>query len=151
TRQEQKPDLPADGSPVKIPIAFKPTRFGLHEATFAITTGGEAANFRRNFVYFHPDTREQTPWQEGRGSIFGFWPWGGGHVTPPSDKEISVMAAAGAETSTANYSLSPPDIQALAQKHRFIGESAFFGGIMYFNGFYEWYSGAPKFNAAKPD
>src|SRR4029077_13368326 len=66
------------------------------------------------------------------------------------DKEISVMAAAGAETPTANYSLSPPDIQALAMKHRCIGESAFTGGIMYYNGFYEWYSGAPKFDPNKP-
>ena len=60
------------------------------------------------------------------------------------------MAAAGAETSTANYSLSPPDIQALAKKHRFIAESAFTGGIMYYNGFYDWYQGAPKFDPAKP-
>lgn len=149
-RQELQAELPANGSAVGVPISLKPTRFGLHEMTLALATGVETATFRRNFAYFHTDTRDKTPWHEGRGSIFGFWPWGGGHVTPPTDKEISVMAAAGAETSTANYSLSPPDIQALAQKHRFIGESAFTGGVMYFNGFYEWYSGAPKFNAAKP-
>lgn len=150
TRQEQQTDLPADGAAVSVPIVLKPTRFGLHEMTIDLTTGAETAIYRRNFAYFHTDTREQAVWEEGRGSIFGFWPWGGGHVTPPSDKEISVMAAAGAETSTANYSLSSPEIQALAKKHRFIGESAFTGGIMYYNGFYDWYSGAPKFDAAKP-
>lgn len=151
TRQELQADLPADSAAVNVPLALKPTRYGLHEMTVALTLGAETANFVRNFAFFHTDTRDQAVWEEGRGSIFGFWPWGGGHVTPTSDKEIAVMAAAGAETSTANYSLSPPDIQALAKKHRFIGESAFTGGVMYFNGFYDWYSGAPKFNAAKPD
>jgi hypothetical protein len=136
TRQLRQAVLPADGAAVTVPIALKPTRFGLHEMAVTLTTGAESATFRRNFVYFHTDTRDQTTWQEGRGSIFGFWPWGGGHVTPPSDKEIAVMAAAGAETSTANYSLSPPEIQALARKHHLIGESAFTGGIMYYNGFY---------------
>jgi hypothetical protein len=150
TRQEAQADLPATGTVVSVPLSLKPTRFGLHEMTVTLTTGAETATFRRNFAYFHSDTRDKTTWEEGRGSVFGFWPWGGGHVTPPSDKEITVMAAAGAETSTANYSLSPPDIQALAKKHHFIGESAFIGGIMYYNGFYDWYSGAPKFNPAKP-
>jgi hypothetical protein len=150
TQQEQQANLPADGAAINVPIALKPTRFGLHELTVVLDTGTESATYRRNFAYFHADTREKTTWEEGRGSVFGFWPWGGGHVTPPSDKEITVMAAAGAETSTANYSLSPPDIQALAKKHGFIGESAFSGGVMYYNGFYDWYSGAPKFNPAKP-
>jgi hypothetical protein len=84
------------------------------------------ATARRNFAYFHADTR---PKLGGRpGSIFGFWPWGGGHVTPPTDKEISVMAAAARR----------PDGQLpVAARHpgpreeRFIGESAFTGGIMY--------------------
>ena len=150
TRQEKQVDLPAGVTAVNIPLALKPTRFGLHEMTIDLIAGGEPAVFRRDFAYFHPDTREQAIWEEGRGSIFGFWPWGGGHVTPPTEQEISVMAAAGAETSTANYSLSSPEIQALARKHRFIGESAFTGGIMYYNGFYDWYSGAPKFDPKKP-
>jgi hypothetical protein len=150
TRQEQQADLPADGTAVSVAVALKPTRFGLHELAVELTAGSETATCRRNFAYLHADTREQTVWEEGHGSVFGFWPWGGGHVTPPSDKEIAVMAAAGAETSTANYSLSPPDIQALAKKHHFIGESAFTGGVMYINGFYEWYQGAPKFDPARP-
>ncbi|HZK82275.1 MAG TPA: hypothetical protein VFC46_14435, partial [Humisphaera sp.] len=151
TRQEQTADLPATKDPVTIPISLKPTRFGLHEMTITLTAGDETATYRRNFAYFHEDTRDQTTWEEGRGSIFGYWPWQGGHVTPPSDKEITVMAAAGAETSTANYSLSSPEIQALAEKHHFIGESAFHGGIMYYDGFYPWYQGAPKFDPAKPE
>jgi hypothetical protein len=151
TPQELKADLPADGAAVSLPLALKPNRFGLHELTLTLTAGADKATFRRNFAYFHTDTRDPTTWEEGRGSVFGYWPWGGGHVTPPSDKEITVMAAAGAETSTANYSLSPPAIQALARKHHFIGESAFTGGVMYYNGFYAGYAGAPKFDPSKPE
>lgn len=151
TTQELRADLPADSTAVNLPVTLKPTRYGLHEMSVSLTVGSETTTYRRMFANLHPDTRDHEPWEEGRGSIFGFWPWQGGHVTPTADKEITTMAAAGAETSTANYSLSPPDIQALAQKHRFLGESAFTGGIMYFTGFYPWYPGAPKFDAAKPD
>ncbi len=135
TKQEQEATLPADGTAVSLPISLKPTRYGLHELTVTMTAGGETSTFHRNFAYLHPDTRDHTPWQEGQGSIFGYWPWEGGHVTPPEAQEIETMAAAGAETSTANYSLSTPEIQALAEKHHFIGESAFHGGIMYQTGF----------------
>ena len=54
------------------------------------------------------------------------------------------MAAAGAETSTANYSSVAARYSTLALKHHFIGESAFTGGIMYYNGFYPWYQGRPE-------
>lgn len=150
-RQELTADLPAGDEVVKLPVALDTHLYGLHHLGLTVIAGDETATHRRTFAYLHPDTRDREPWEEGRGSIFGFWPWQGGHVTPTADKEISTMAAAGAETSTANYSLSPPDIQALAQKHRFIGESAFTGGIMYYNGFYAWYGGAPKFDPSKPE
>lgn len=148
TKQEQSVSLPADGSPVKVPLALKPTRYGLHELVVTVTAGKESATYRRNFAHLHPNTREQAHWEHGHGSIFGYWGWNGGHDTPKSDKEITVMAAAGAETSTANYQLAAPEIRALAEKHRFISEAAFFGGVMYYNGFYSWYSGAPKFDPA---
>jgi len=151
TRQELEANLPASAEAVVVPLAVKPTRFGLHELTLTLTAGDSSSTFRRTFAYFHPDTREQAIWEEGRGSVFGFWPWGGGHVTPTADKEISVMAAAGAETSTRNYSQGPPEVTALALKHRFMGESAFHGGVMYLNGFYKGYTGAPTFDPAKPE
>jgi hypothetical protein len=150
TKQEQEVDLPLGAAPVALPVAIKPTRYGLHELTVTMTAAGETATFKRNFAYLHPDTRDHTPWQEGQGSIFGYWPWQGGHVTPPATQEIETMAAAGAETSTANYSLSAPEIAALAEKHHFIGEAAFHGGIMYLNGFTGVGKG-PKFDPTKPE
>lgn len=151
TQQDRKVALPAEGTPVKVQVPLSVARYGLHEVAVTVKAGNESATYKRSFAHLHPDTRDKEPWEEGRGAIWGFWPWGGGHVTPPATTEIPVMAAAGAETSTANYSLSPPEVKALAEKHRFISESAFSGGVMYFNGFYQWYSGAPKWDPAKPE
>ncbi len=151
TRQAMMVELPADDAAVKVPVTIAAKRYGLHEVTVSCTAGGESASYKRNLAYLHEDTREKEVWQHGRGPIFGFWPWGGGHVTPTAEKELPVMAAAGAETSTANYSAATPEVRALAEKYRFIGESAFAGGVMYYNGFYSWYQGAPKFDPANPE
>lgn len=149
TKQEQEADLPAGGT-LELPVSLKPTRYGMHELTVTMTAAGETSTFRRNFAYLHPDTRDRTTWQDGQGSVFGFWPWKGGHVTPNEAQEIEIMAAAGAETSTSNYALSKPEIQALAEKHHFIGEAAFHGGIMYETGFTGIGKG-PKFDPTKPE
>ncbi len=151
SRKEVNVTLPADGTLVKTPITLNPTRYGLHRLTVTVKAGDENASYERNLAFFHEDTRDKEPWQHGHGPILGYWGWGGAHDTPKADKEISVMAAAGAETSTANYELGTPEVQAMAEKHNFVSEAAFFGGVMYYNGFYDWYSGAPKFNPADPE
>lgn len=151
TKQEVEVTLPADGSVVKTPITLKPTRYGFHEMSVALKAGDERATYKRNLAFLHENTRSTEPWQHGQGSILGYWGWGGGHDTPTADKEITVMGAAGAETSTANYELAAPEIKALAEKNHFISEAAFFGGVMYYNGFYDWYTGAPKFDPADPE
>ncbi len=143
--------LPASDMPVKVPVKLGLTRFGMHDLSVSCTINGETTNYKRNVAYLHPNTRDKEHWEEGRGAIWGFWPWQGGHVTPTAEHELNVMAAAGAETSTANYALSKPEIKALAEKLHFISESAFSGGVMYFNGFYSWYQGAPKFDPANPE
>ncbi len=151
TRQEHEVSLPADGPPVKAAVALKPTRYGLQEMTLTCAAAGETAVYRRNFAFLHPDTREHEPWESGRGSIFGFWRWGGGHVTPTSDKEFPVMAAAGAETSTMNFATpgTAPELQALAQKYHFTSELAFSAGVIYLNDFPA--GNDLKFDPAKPE
>ena len=151
TQQEQTVNLPANNEPVKVSLPLKPSRYGLHDLSLTLGHGGDRAVYRRNFAYLHPDTRERGNWEEGKGPVFGYWAWGGGHDTPPPDKEITVMGAAGAETSTANYQASAPEIRALAEKWGFISENAFSGGSMYYAGFYSWYQGAPKWDPADPE
>ncbi len=152
TTQTQEVTLPASNTPLSVPVELKPTRYGLHEIAVTISGPDIPANtFKRNFAHLHPDTREQALWEQGRGPIFGFWGWGGGHDTPTTDREIPVMAAAGAETSTRNYGKADPEILALAQKHRFISEAAFSGGAMYITGFVSASKDAPKWNPEKTE
>jgi len=117
----------------------------------ALDAGAEEATYRRNFAFLHPDTRERGNWEDGRGPIFGGWFWGGGHETPPQGKELIAMAAAGAETSIANYSQAKPEIRAIAEKYHFISEAAFAAHGMYVSGFCAPIGGAPKFDPAKPE
>ncbi len=152
--------LTADGAPVKVPIELKPKRHGLHVLTLEVDAGGESAKYQRNFAWLHEDTRERKNWESGRGSVFGFWDWGGGHDTPTADKELPFMAAAGAETSTMNYSQSSPTherppvpaIKALAEKHHFFSEAAFVNTIAYITGFGgPEIQEAPVFDRTKPE
>jgi hypothetical protein len=171
--QEQSVTLPpSGGAPVKVPITLRPTLYGLHEVTVVVDDGHDTATYRRQFAFLHPDTRDHTTWQDGRGPIFGGWFWGGGHNTPTSLQDIPVMAAAGAETSTANYSIplddlkkleadkTPAgvaelkrrkDIEALAEKYHFVSEAAFGGASMYVAGYCAPVGGAINFDPAKPD
>ncbi len=162
TKQEQEVKLPADGSPVTAKIALKPTRYGLHEMTLELKAGDETATYRRNFAYLHPDTRDHTPWEDGRGSIFGYYGFMGGHATPPVEWEIPVMAAAGAETCIFNYSQTngppatafSPEVRALAEKHHFISESAFDSGAQYYTVFKDMFAGGdnmPVLDRADPE
>ncbi len=139
-RQWRDVPLPAEDVPVKVPIALKSTRYGLQEMTLECTAVGEKATYRRNFAYLHPDTREHKVWETGQGSIFGYYSMGGGHDTPPIEQELPVMAAAGAETCTDNYSHYPKAkdaaaLKALAAKYHYVSEAAFENGAMYFSVF----------------
>ncbi len=142
--------LPAANTPVSVPVTLKPTRYGLHEISVTVNSEAGSNIFKRNFAHLHANTREQAIWENGRGPIFGFWAWGGGHDTPKTDKELPVMAAAGAESSTANYGKQSPEIIAMAEKYRFISEAAFDGGMMYITGFVSASPAAPKWTPDKP-
>lgn len=151
TQQEQSVSMPAGDAPVKVHIPLNPTRYGLQGLDLTVAYSGQKSTYHRDFAYLHEDTRERGNWEHDRGAVFGYWGWGGGHDTPTADKEITVMGAAGAETSTANYQASAPEIRAIAEKNHFISEAAFSGGPMYWAGFYSWYSSAPKWDPADPE
>jgi hypothetical protein len=151
TKQEQTVPLPADGATAKAPVTLKPTRYGMQEMTVAVTTGDETTTWRRKFAFLHPDTRDKDLWEAGRGSLFGFWAPGGAHDTPPLEKELPLMAAAGAETSLADYDRAKPEVKAMAEKYRFINESAFYGGMFYCNAFVSPPELVKKYDPTKPE
>jgi hypothetical protein len=109
---------------VKLPLALK--RYGRHAVELKITSGGEVRTQRRALAHLHPDTRERGGWEEGKGPIFGFWDWGGGHVTPGGINRLKVMAAAGLESTMQSFafeSLYPAEEKAFLES---IGAQSFF-------------------------
>lgn len=84
-------------------ITLEPQNYGLHTFTLHIKSNGVEFEERRSFAYLHPDTRERGEWDFGRGPLFGFWNWGGGHNTPSAEKQLLVMAKAGIEATPGSF------------------------------------------------
>ncbi|NQU10757.1 hypothetical protein HQ590_08205, partial [bacterium] len=130
--QEKIVTLPAADVDVPVPVSLSLQRYGLHYLTVSCAVAGQTYTYRRNLAYLHADTRERGNWAEGKGALFGYNGWGGGHETPDASVDITVMGQAGAETSLASYGTNPdPAIRELAAKYHIIQEEAFEGWAMY--------------------
>jgi hypothetical protein len=84
-------------------FTFKPQAYGLHKIQLKITDGDQTWTESRDMAYLRQDTRDRGDWDFGRGPLFGFWNWGGGHHTPSGDKQLLAMAKAGIETTPGSY------------------------------------------------
>lgn len=88
----------APDTSVNIPFVLKLSKYGYHKTTFTISDAGETRIITGALAYLHPDTRERGDWSEGKGQIFGFWDWNGGHITPSGIPRLEVMVKAGVES-----------------------------------------------------
>lgn len=71
---------------------------GYHEIEATLESGGRKWVEKRSFVRLAPDTRAER-WTEGKGALFGYWSYHGGHHTPKAEHHIELMTKAGARTS----------------------------------------------------
>jgi len=94
--------LPADKS-VTVTVPLKPSAYGHHAVRLTATDGSQTWNETRSLAYLHEDTRSRGDWDFGRGPVFGFWNWQGGHNTPPGAQQLLVMAKAGIESTPGSY------------------------------------------------
>jgi hypothetical protein len=120
----------------EIALAFAPAvrRHGYHDVEVALTDGAATWHERRGMAWLHPDTRERGDWQEGRGSIFGFWNWRGGHRTPSGAQQVDLMGLAGAESSSGSFEQKPVVTEAekeAARKWKMVTFKAFGAGDHY--------------------
>jgi len=100
--QQSVVHLPSDGDVnLTIPVVLK--SFGYHDVAVTITDGKQTQVERRSLAYLRQDTRDRGDWDFGRGPLFGFWNWGGGHHTPSADKQLLAMAKAGIESTPGSY------------------------------------------------
>jgi hypothetical protein len=101
----------AAGAEQAVPLPLPLKKYGHHAVELKVLSAGEVRTQRRSLAYLHPDTRERGNWEEGRGQIFGFWDWGGGHVTPGGLDRLRVMGAAGMESSMGSFAALPKEEQ----------------------------------------
>lgn len=99
---QQSLQLPSDQE-VTTAIPLKPGKFGLQHMQLTITDGDQVQVEKRDFAYLHEDTRTRGNWDFGRGPLFGFWNWGGGHHTPAADKQLLAMVKAGIEATPGSF------------------------------------------------
>lgn len=117
THQEKAVSLPAT-APGKAPVAVKiavpiaARIHGYYDIVATLHIGGKDWVEKRSFVRLAPDTRT-VKWTEGKGAMFGYWSYGGGHHTPKNDHIVELMTAAGARQ-TAH---SPMPWNAIQQKY----------------------------------
>jgi hypothetical protein len=71
---------------------------GYHDLTATLEVAGRSWTEKRSFVRLAPDTRA-TRWTQGKGALFGYWSYHGGHHTPKAAHHVELMTAAGARTS----------------------------------------------------
>ncbi|MFW6060644.1 MAG: hypothetical protein ACODAQ_10715, partial [Phycisphaeraceae bacterium] len=102
TEQTKSVSLPADGEQT-FTLQIQPPSHGYHDLTVELHDDSNIWREKRGLVYLHEDTRERGDWQPGRGPIFGFWNWRGGHETPSGAQQTHLMGLAGAESSSGSF------------------------------------------------
>jgi hypothetical protein len=111
TSQEKPVTLAKEASQqVKLSVPVK--LHGYHDIRATLTIAGKTWTEKRSFVRLAPDTRAPR-WTEGKGALFGYWSYHGGHYTPKADHHINLMTRAGARTSIG----LPNPKNELAKKH----------------------------------
>src|SRR5262249_44226048 len=95
---------------VHVPVPVKLN--GYHDIRATLEVAGRKWTEKRSCVRLAPDTRAPR-WTEGKGALFGYWSYHGGHYTPKADRHIELMTAAGARTSIGLVNKDHP----LVKKH----------------------------------
>jgi hypothetical protein len=72
---------------------------GYHDLTATVEIGNKKWTEKRSFVRLAPDTRAPR-WTEGKGTLFGYWSYHGGHHTPRGERHVELMTLAGARASS---------------------------------------------------
>ena len=83
---------PPPPAPVRVPLTAK--LYGYYDITATLEVAGRTWTEKRSFVRLAPDTR--SPTYSGKGGLFGYWSYNGGHNTPNGWQIHRLMTMAGA-------------------------------------------------------
>ena len=93
TEQEQSVNITAGGE-AKPQLGVPVKKNGYHEIRVTLRDGDKSWTEKRSFVRLAEDTRS-FEWTPGRGPMFGYWSYMGGHYTAPGKEIQRLMKAAG--------------------------------------------------------
>jgi hypothetical protein len=94
---KQERPIQAGKGETKLKFSLPVKLNGYHDVTATLEIAGRTWTEKRSFVRLAPDTRA-TRWTEGKGALFGYWSYHGGHHTPKAHHHVELMTAAGART-----------------------------------------------------
>ena len=117
TEQTQEVSVPAGGKGTTVKLTVAPKRFGYHDVRLTLTDGAQVWNETTTLAYLHADTRDRSAWKAGQGPYFGFWTWGGGHLTPSHEKATLVSALSGGMGQGGSYATASDEVKAIAAKY----------------------------------
>ncbi|MBI2191465.1 MAG: hypothetical protein HYU36_05725 [Planctomycetes bacterium] len=112
TTQQEFPIKLVKRQTILLRVSFPVKLFGYHDLEAALEIAGRVWKEKRSFVQLAPDARSPR-WEAGKGALFGYWSYHGGHYTPKAEHHVSLMTRAGARTS---ISLTPGENE-WVQKH----------------------------------
>jgi hypothetical protein len=96
--KQERPVRLAKGETQKVKLVLPVKLHGYHDVTATLQIAGRVWTERRSLARLAPDTRAPR-WTEGKGALFGYWSYHGGHHTPKAARHVELMTAAGARTS----------------------------------------------------
>ena len=90
SKQEMEVSLPATPTmqapnPVRVTVNVPVKLYGYHDVQATLSLGDQKWTEKRSLVSLAPDTRSAR-WAEGRGTLFGYWSYGGGGHYTPNDR-----------------------------------------------------------------
>jgi len=113
THQERPVTIaPQRVTPVNFNIPVK--KNGYHEITVTMTCNGRTWTETRSLTKLAKNTRPDK-WT-GKGPLFGYWSYHGGHHTPPAVETASLMTTAGARASLTGFTQNPA-LKDIVQKY----------------------------------
>lgn len=112
---QEKPVTLAKGATANIAFTLPVKLNGYHDIWATLSVGGKEWTEKRSFVRLAPDTR--SPKWTGKGALFGYWSYGGGHYTPNLEHHVRLMTLAGARTGIGYPVKLPPEVRALVDAH----------------------------------
>lgn len=134
TEQKRSVNVPANRS-IKTVFSLSLKKYGYHDVNLKMMDETQEWNETLNLAYLHKDTRERGDWDVGKGPLWGFWHWGGGHGTPSGPEQTRLMALAGAESRSGSFKQATEEEKKIAEQFGMVS-------MKYFTGHDHWVTGA---------